>query len=155
MACDLLGQLKDLVCQIEGGSCCSSPCPPVCPTAGCPPTMQPIATCCMVSPPPILAPTMPQPVKPLQLPCCLPSEKPPMSEENALKTRYANYYNNYNIDWHADSACAPKDNYVENRKNKCKGVTTFGKSPCCEDYMKKRRIHAKIKAVPLGLNHAP
>lgn len=34
-----------------------------------PPATQPFATCCMVCPPPCLAPTQPQPVKPLRLPC--------------------------------------------------------------------------------------
>ncbi|KAJ8976441.1 hypothetical protein NQ317_016060 [Molorchus minor] len=144
MACGdgaLLSQLKDLVTQIEGGCCgpCPTPCSNPCPAVFCPPTTRPIATCCMVCPPPILAPTVPQPVKPLQLPCCCSGTQGEMSQEQAEKTRYANFYNNYNIDYHPDSSSACPPPAVENRKNKCKGVTTFGKSPCCEDYMKKKK----------------
>lgn len=44
--------------------------------------------------------------------------------------RYSNFYNNYNIDWHAESQ-GSREAAPDPRKDKCTGVTTDGKNPCC------------------------
>ncbi|VEN62400.1 unnamed protein product [Callosobruchus maculatus] len=125
MACGegaLLSRLKTLLHDIEGGGC-----PPPQPQGVViQPQSEPCATCCMVCPPPILAPTSPQPVKPLRLPCPTDDMQPQMSEEEAERTRYANFYNNYNVDWHADSynnRCPP----APDTRDKCKGAYNVDK----------------------------
>nr|CAH7749038.1 unnamed protein product [Callosobruchus chinensis] len=147
MACGegaLLSRLKTLLQDIEGGGC-----PPPQPQGVVvQPQSEPCATCCMVCPPPILAPTSPQPVKPLRLPCPTDDIQPQMSEEEAERTRYANFYNNYNRDWHSDSynnRCPP----APDTRNKCAGVTIDGKTPYCEDYRKKK-VYNVDKGCPTG-----
>lgn len=54
--------------------------------------------------------------------------QPAMSEEEAERTRYANFYNNYNVDWHAETGGAAVE---DPRRGRCSGVTTDGKNPCC------------------------
>ncbi|XP_023014962.1 uncharacterized protein isoform X2 [Leptinotarsa decemlineata] len=151
MACAegaLLGKLKALVKEMEGDPS-SCPCPPACVPIQ--PNTKPFATCCMVCPPPILAPTTPEPVKPLQLPCPTDNgnQQNVMSDEEAERTRYANFYNNYNIDWHPDGACAENQGPYDPRKDKCKGVTSDGKNPCCEDYRRTKK-QCQDKGCPTG-----
>ncbi|KAG5871866.1 hypothetical protein JTB14_033873 [Gonioctena quinquepunctata] len=133
------------MCSSNG--CCG------CPPSYVQPTTEPCVTCCMVCPPPILAPTCPQPVKPLQLPCPArnqgyQNEGAAMSEEEADRNRYANFYNNYNVDWHNDGATS--NCFCDARKDKCKGVTSDGKNPCCEDYKRTREQRQPDKGCPTG-----
>ncbi|XP_044754682.1 uncharacterized protein LOC123313751 isoform X2 [Coccinella septempunctata] len=127
--CTVLDQLKGVINQIDDG-CCPAPCPPSCPPQGCPMvSCMPFAQVLISKPPPILAPTRPQPVVPLKLPC-QPSNKPrQMTEEEALRWRYSNFYNNYNIDWHADGPGCKKPDI------KCRAppgsFTVTGENPCC------------------------
>ncbi|XP_030762737.1 uncharacterized protein LOC115887446 isoform X1 [Sitophilus oryzae] len=138
MACgDLVSQIKNLLDQYENGG----------GSVECPPTTEPCVTCCMVCPPPIMAPTVPQPVKPLQLPCPVSAQDGPhISEEEAERTRYANFYNNYNIDWHAESRNASRA-CPDPRTERCTGVTTDGKNPCCPD---KKKPVEEDKGCPTG-----
>ncbi|KAL1490179.1 hypothetical protein ABEB36_012914 [Hypothenemus hampei] len=143
MACpELISELKQLICQYENGGSNFAP-------LTCPPTTEPCVTCCMVCPPPIMAPTVPEPVKPLQLPCPYQTDQEPtMTAEEAERWRYANFYNNYNIDWHAEgqagrSNCPP----VDPRTSRCKGVTTDGKNPCCP---KNKKLPVEDKGCPTG-----
>ncbi|KAF7287326.1 hypothetical protein GWI33_001689 [Rhynchophorus ferrugineus] len=139
MACgDLVSQLKNLINQYENGG----------GNVECSPTTEPCVTCCMVCPPPIMAPTVPQPVKPLQLPCPVNTQEDfHMSEEEAERTRYANFYNNYNIDWHVDGK-NDANHCPDPRTNRCSGVTTDGKSPCCPE--KQKPIVEEDKGCPTG-----
>ncbi|XP_045473780.1 uncharacterized protein LOC123680116 isoform X1 [Harmonia axyridis] len=127
--CTVLDHLKNVINQIDDG-CCSGPCPPACPPQACPMVnCMPFAQVLISKPPPILAPTRPQPVIPLRLPCP-PSNKPrQMTEEEALRWRYSNFYNNYNIDWHADGPGCKKGD------GKCRAppgsFTVSGENPCC------------------------
>ncbi|XP_018575818.1 uncharacterized protein LOC108914473 [Anoplophora glabripennis] len=147
MACTdraILGQLKDIICDLESSNGQAQP-------MVCPPQTQPFAACCMVYPPPILAPTSPEPVKPLQLPCPTPNNyEPEMSPEEAEETRYANFYNNYNIDYHTQSEDAPNGGsaYKEMRDNESRGVTTDGKNPLCPE--KKKENNHRDKGCPTG-----
>ncbi|CAH1375587.1 unnamed protein product [Tenebrio molitor] len=145
----LLTELKDLVNQIgDGGwlqpcSCCVDPC--------CIPCCDfPFAQVVMTCPPPIMAPTRPEPVKPLQLPCppCCSNE---MTPEEAEATRYDNFYNNYNIDWHNDSP-----SWKNNCNTSCctpakrQGQTVDGKSPCCDEYYTKQDDCCPAPGCPTG-----
>ncbi|RZB39916.1 uncharacterized protein BDFB_007642, partial [Asbolus verrucosus] len=117
----LLTELKD--CDSKCGSCVDPCCHPCCNF--------PFAQVTMTVPPPILAPTRPQPVKPLCIPC---PESPPteMSPSEREHFRIDNFYNNYNIDWRERDSCGGElltcDNYTPKRS----GVTVDGKSPCCD-----------------------
>ncbi|XP_050304721.1 uncharacterized protein LOC126742185 isoform X2 [Anthonomus grandis grandis] len=141
MACsELVSQLRYLIQEYENGNGAKQ-------QVVCPPTTEPCVTCCMVCPPPIMAPTVPQPVKPLSLPCPVQSNhEPEMSPEEAERTRYANFYNNYNIDWHAESQ-GSSDAHPDPRTDKCKGVTTDGSNPCCP---KKKPVEEEDKGCPTG-----
>lgn len=59
-----------------------------------------------------------------------------MSQIEAERTRYANFYNNYNIPY--QSTYNPYEKPTHNNPRKAYGATVDGKSPiCCEDYRKK------------------
>lgn len=61
-----------------------------------------------------------------------------MSSEEAENSRYDNFYNSYNNDWHNNavlSTCEPKCRPCCTLE-KQKGQTLDGKSPCCFDYPK-------------------
>lgn len=61
-----------------------------------------------------------------------------MTLEEAEISRYDNFYNNYNIDWHNNdvfSPCEPKCRPCCTSV-KQKGQTLDGSSPCCFDYSK-------------------
>lgn len=70
-----------------------------------------------------------------------------MTEEEAINSRHANFYNNYNVDYrtfgHEDAEnqnnCSPE---------KKKGTTLDGGDPCCEDYTKKRNNSKKKTPIP-------
>ncbi|EFA09789.1 uncharacterized protein LOC661071 isoform X1 [Tribolium castaneum] len=140
MAChngtSLLAELSDLVQQI--GDCQPCSC---CPPPQCIPCNVPYAQVTMTCPPPILVPTQPQPVKPLQLPCPPAPPSPPiLTPEEAERSRYDNFYNNYNIDWHNDSSsCKDHDHDHCCTPEKQRGQTVDGKTPCCEDYTKNKQ----------------
>lgn len=68
-----------------------------------------------------------------------------MTPEEAERTRYANFYNNYNIDWHSESQGSNQSS--DPRKGKCAGVTTDGKSPCCPN---KKVQQKEDKGCPTG-----
>ncbi|CAG9861871.1 unnamed protein product, partial [Phyllotreta striolata] len=128
MACEgpLVDTLKNMICSLEGPPCPDCPGVPYCPAPQSPPHIM----CCHVRPPPICAPTSPEPVKPLRLPC----QDPPvrkMTRYEGDMVRFNNFYNNYNIDWRADSPCDFDPNWVDPRANmKCAiGVTVDGKCP--------------------------
>ncbi|KAK9881765.1 hypothetical protein WA026_017284 [Henosepilachna vigintioctopunctata] len=134
--CTVLNQLKGVINQIDDGCCvpmcCQQPCPPQqCPMVGC----MPFAQVLISRPPPILAPTRPQPVVPLKLPCAPPAAPRRMTEEEALQWRYSNFYNNYNIDWHSEGLSCKKE------KPKCRAppgtMTVTGEDPCCPETPKK------------------
>ncbi|XP_056633876.1 uncharacterized protein LOC130443331 [Diorhabda sublineata] len=105
-----------------------------------PPPTYPHALCCMTCAPPILAPTQPQPVKPLMMPtvCC--GDDPPMSDEMAEKYRYMNFYNAYNEDWHMSTPSS--------RPPKQTPQDTHPPSSKCEDYRRKRK--QPTKGCPTG-----
>lgn len=50
-----------------------------------------------------------------------------LTPEEAERSRFDNFYNNYNIDWHSESPCC---------KSCCKAPEQSRKSRCCEDYTK-------------------
>lgn len=74
-----------------------------------------------------------------------------MSEEEAFKTRYANFYNYYNSEGKNDcsgsSGGGPIPPCTPERK---KGVTPDGKSPCCEDLMAKKKPDCSVGGCPTG-----
>lgn len=75
--------------------------------------------------------------------------QPEMSAKEAEETRYANFYNNYNIDYHTQSAdpsdCDPY------KSSKMNGVTIDGKNPHCEDSaLKKKKKEPEDKGCPTG-----
>ncbi|KAF2901304.1 hypothetical protein ILUMI_04882 [Ignelater luminosus] len=145
MGDSLLNQLKKIVNSIDDGglkSCgpCGGPCGPCCgPTLTSkplcsPPCPFPYLQVCMLTPPPCPAPTEPKYVKPLTLPC------PPglgneckHDPETDFKTRFANFYNNYNVDYHSQgiNSCSSP------RRSSGFGVTVDGQSPRCVDYRKR------------------
>ncbi|XP_060528766.1 uncharacterized protein LOC132703487 [Cylas formicarius] len=141
MAC-LVSRLKDLIQEYEHGN------------GNCNEEKnfqtKPLQRCCyLFCPPPILVPTAPQPVRPLQWP--LPKRtisEPKMSTEEAERIRYANFYNNYNIDWHSDSA-RDKQPSPDPRTDKWRGVTTDGKSPRCSDSENLKKVE-EDKGCPTG-----
>lgn len=69
-----------------------------------------------------------------------------MPEEQALKLRYANFYNNYNIDYHnyGDQDCGKETSCTAEKR---RGTTVNGSDPCCEDYTKQRDAKRK-KSIP-------
>ncbi|CAH1125502.1 unnamed protein product [Ceutorhynchus assimilis] len=126
---ELISQIKSLLNQYE-----SSQNQPI----TCPQTKEPCVTCCMVCPPPIMAPTVPEPVRPLQLPCPVAeNQSQGMSDADAEKFRIANFYNNYNIDWRSE-ASRSSSRAPDPRTDKYQGVTTDGKSPYCPEALKKQ-----------------
>ncbi|KAJ8920049.1 hypothetical protein NQ315_011702 [Exocentrus adspersus] len=143
MACTdgaLLTTLKNIVAELENGGQAQQP---VC----CPPQTQPFPACCHVCPPPILAPTKPEPVKPLQLPCPYPdTREPEMSQEEAENTRFANFYNNYNVDYRAEAA-GKRNGLDPYGENKSQGVTIDGKSPSCPEHLKKKKEEPRDQGV--------
>lgn len=69
-----------------------------------------------------------------------------------MTSRYDNFYNNYNTDYRCQAivntdngcpnpSCPPKKQY---------GVTVDGKSPCCEDYMAKKKNVDCCQGCPTG-----
>ncbi|GJQ75898.1 hypothetical protein Trydic_g17958 [Trypoxylus dichotomus] len=148
----LLSQLKELVNQIDDGEkkeCCEPCCQPVS-------TEQPFAQVCFTCPPCIPLPTSPCPVKPLQLPCPPSSPSPELliqQEREAYNSRYDNFYNNYNINYH-EQAIVHRDNHSRNGlcpPDRRGGVTVDGKGPCCEDYMLQKKDNGNAnKGCPTG-----
>lgn len=73
-----------------------------------------------------------------------------MSPEEAEEKRYANFYNNYNIDYHTQSAGETNggESYRAMRDNKTRGVTIDGKNPLCPE--KKKEENHRDKGCPTG-----
>ncbi|XP_028130688.1 uncharacterized protein LOC114326492 isoform X2 [Diabrotica virgifera virgifera] len=119
-------------------ACCPAACQPC---ADCP--MPPHPICCMSCPPPIVLPTVPEPVKPLMMPVEKCENR--MTDEEQFLYRFANFYNNYNIDWRTEALkCNGPPAPDPRAMVKCKyGVTVDGKNPyvprvhrnenCCTD----------------------
>ncbi|XP_063923952.1 keratin-associated protein 9-8-like isoform X1 [Zophobas morio] len=138
MACctdGLLSELKDLANQIGDcctEKCCPEPCCEPCCQPCCPPCTFPFAQVTMCCPPPILAPTIPQPVKPLSLPCPPCCGPPPLTPAEEERARYNNFYNNYNIDYHSVSPscpyCPPE---IPQKQRCCQDYTIKKDEGCC------------------------
>ncbi|KRT82871.1 hypothetical protein AMK59_3584 [Oryctes borbonicus] len=150
----LLTQLKELVKQIDDGDkkeCCEPCCQPVSPACELP-----FAQVCFTCPPCIPLPTSPCPVKPLQLPCPQSSTDPQQTiqeERDAYNSRYDNFYNNYNIDYH-EQAIVHRDQQGGNSMYapaRQQGVTVDGKRPHCEDYLQQKKNNGDgNKGCPTG-----
>lgn len=71
-----------------------------------------------------------------------------MTPEEAEETRYANFYNNYNIDYHTESH-AESNGSDPYKASRSKGVTIDGRNPQCEEGKKKKEDHPD-KGCPTG-----
>ncbi|XP_022909634.1 DBF4-type zinc finger-containing protein 2 homolog [Onthophagus taurus] len=153
----LLGQLKTLVDAIDDccGPCCPAPpcgpCPPCCPPNGNSNndkedddfTKRPFAQVCFSCPPHGPLPTVPQPVKPLCMPCL--KGQPPTPEQMAQKeretnpgSRYDNFYNNFNVDYHQQAMSDEKGTPPR----------TGHEGPCGRDGKRPCADYKKIKIEP-------
>ncbi|KAL3267975.1 hypothetical protein HHI36_007111 [Cryptolaemus montrouzieri] len=126
----VLEQLRGVINQIDDGCCAPACCPPACSPQACPMvSCMPFAQVLISRPPPIMAPTRPQPVAPLKLPSLSSGRPRQMTEEEALRWRYSNFYNNYNIDWHAEGPGHTK--IVAKCRAPPGSFTVAGCNPCC------------------------
>ncbi|KAK4875224.1 hypothetical protein RN001_011646 [Aquatica leii] len=133
----VLGNLKNLINQVDDNGGCSSPCSPQCS-----PLDFPFLQVCMMEPACTLAPTAPQYVKPLALPNINPPPPPPRDPEADFISRKSNFYNYHNVDYRKtgreldpppNPRQRPKEKYCEDYKaqkdGSSKGCPT-GFKPC-------------------------
>lgn len=72
-----------------------------------------------------------------------------MTEQQAIDSRYSNFYNNYNVDYHNEGGknCSSNNDCPPAKR---KGATLDGNNPCCEDYRRKPPENCECGGCPTG-----